>query len=171
MRRLLVVLGLSTALACTETADGPDLTGVWRITSHSENTAGCTPGAAVTDPPYIQFTKETLFGQEFYQWAACTSPTTCDEPNGLFGLAYAKAIDNGWEAQIYIASGNMANCSLGATVSTAVVGGDGGLTIETRAHEKTDVSGLMCDADEAKAAFDNSELTCASFEVMTAVRQ
>lgn len=167
--RLTTVVCLALLAACTETSDGPDLVGVWRVTSHSENTTGCTPGAAVTDPPYIKFSRETLFGQVYFQWAPCTTPDTC-EMTSLFDLSYAKAIPGGYEAQIYVASGDATACSLGATVSTAIVADDGTLTIETRTNTKDGVTGTACTTDEAKTALDAGQLACAGLEVMTAVR-
>ena len=160
---------LALMIACPETSEGPALVGVWRVTSHTENTAGCTPGAAVTDPPYIQFSRETVFGQEYFQWAPCTTPTMC-ETTSLFDLSYAKAIPGGYEAQIYVASGDATACALGATVSTAVLAADGTLTIETRSSTKDGITGTACTTDEAKAALDAGQLTCAGLEVMTAVR-
>lgn len=167
--RLTAFTCLAVAAACTETSEGPDLTGLWRVTSHTENTTGCTPGAAVTDPPYIQFSRETLFGQEYFQWAPCSAPGTC-ETTSLFDLSYAKAIPGGYEAQIYVASGDATACSLGATVSTAIVADDGSLTIETRINTKDSITGTACTTDEAKAALDAGQLACAGLEVMTAVR-
>ncbi|MBK9037403.1 MAG: hypothetical protein IPL61_40200 [Myxococcales bacterium] len=171
--RSLPVLTLSfvaLTIGCVETATGPDLVGVWQVTAQTENPTGCTPGPAVTGPPYIQFTQEELFGQTFFQWAACTSPTTCEMPNPLFDLAYAKAIAGGFEAQAYTASGDATACSLGAVVSTAIVAADGALTIETRTLTKSDVTGTTCQTEEAQAALNAGQLTCGSLAVLTATR-
>lgn len=172
MRSLSIVALSAAALsfACTETATGPDLVGVWQVTAHTENNTGCTPGPAVVDPPYLEFTQQELFGQTYFQWAPCTSPTTCEMPNGLFGLSYAAPIPDGWEAQIYITSGDMTACTLGATVSTAVVGADGTLTITTRISERTGVTGTACETDEAQAALEANQMTCIGLEVITASR-
>lgn len=169
MRLAVAALPLVLAAACTETADGPDLVGVWRVTSHTDNPSGCTPGPAVTDPPYLEWHRETLFGQVYYQWAPCATPTTCDSTS-LFSLSYAKPISDGYEASIYTSSGDMTSCVLGATVSTAVVAADGTLTIEIRHSHKDGVTGTACTTDEAQAALEAGQLTCGELEVLTAVR-
>lgn len=166
-----LVPALAALLAgCTETADGPDLTGVWRVTLHTENTAGCTPGATLTDPAYLKFSKESIFGQEYFQYVGCSDAgVTCEPSNGLFGLSYASPITDGWQAEIYSSSGDPAHCSMTATVSTAVVRG-GGLTIETRSSVASDVAVTDCSPDEAKARLAAGTLTCERFEQFTAVR-
>ena len=50
----------------------------WATFRDLHRVGSCFPGAVVTDPPYIQFTRETLFGQEYYQWAPCSGPGTCE---------------------------------------------------------------------------------------------
>jgi len=169
MRLIAVACLAVAAAACTETYQGPDLAGVWRVTGHTQNTTGCTPGDAVTEPPYLRFSEETVFGQTYYQWAPCTSPTTC-EMTTLGSLAYGKAIPNGYEAQAYAQSGDATACTLGATVSTAVLGDDGALTIETRVLTKTGITGTACTLAEAQAALDAGQLGCVGLEVMTATR-
>jgi hypothetical protein len=161
----------ATLAACTETADGPDLTGVWRVTVHTQNPTGCTAGPAVTDPPYIKFTRENLFGQKYYQYVDCSDAgTTCDPSNGLFGLAYAQSIPDGWQAEIYVASGDTAHCSLSGTISTAIVGADGSLAIDTRESGISDVAVSACTTDEAKARLAAGSLPCVSSEQLSAVR-
>lgn len=155
---------------CTETADGPDLVGVWQVTAHTHDDAGCGEGTIETDPPYIQFTRESILGQEFFQWAACTSPTACAEPNPLFDPSYGTAITDGWEAKIFTKSGDTAGCILGAVISTAVVGADGSLTVDTRLHS-TEVTGTTCTLAEAEAAYDGGRMTCGSRDRMIAIRQ
>ena len=167
-----LVPALAVLLAgCTETADGPDLTGVWRVTLHTENTAGCTPGAALTDPAYLKFSKESIFGQEYFQYVGCSDAgITCDAGNGLFDLSYATSIPDGWQAEIYSSAGDPAHCSMTATVSTAVVGRDGALTIETRSSTAADIAVTDCSPDEAKARLAAGTLTCERFEQLSAVR-
>ena len=167
----LTLATLTLALAgCTETADGPDLTGLWQVTAHTHDDAGCGEGMVETDPPFIQFTKEELFGQEFFQWAPCTAPGACAEPNALFDPAYAAAIADGWEARLYVSSGDAAGCALSAVISTAVVGADGVLTVDTRGHS-VDVTGTACDVDEAEDAYAAGSMTCNNRDRMIAARQ
>jgi hypothetical protein len=165
---LTAALGLA---ACTETSDGPDLTGVWRVTAHNANTTGCTAGPAVVDPAFIKFTQESIFGQKYFQYVGCSDAgTTCDASNGLFGLSYATSIPDGWQAELYVSSGDTAHCSLTATLSTAVVGADGSLAIETRQSLAADIAVSACTTEEAKARLKNGTLMCASFETISAVR-
>lgn len=171
-------LALATALAalslagCGDSDDGPDLTGVWTVTAHTANDTGCTPGAEVLDPPYIKFTRETIFGQSYYTFVGCqdVEGTTCE--GSLFGGFYAEAIENGWRSAAYIAAGDDANCSLSAQISDAVVQADGALLIESRTSESVagPVPAGTCTTDEAEARLKAGTLTCARFESMTAQR-
>jgi len=146
---------------------GVDLSGGWQVTAHTVNDTACdAPGPAVADPPYIRFERDSLFGQKYYQWGPCTDATeaSCDSGGGLFGLLYAKEIDNGWQAEIYVASGAAGDCLLSATVSTAVVEEEV-LSIETRRSE-LDHANTPCEsADEAMM-----QMPCVGLEMMTGVR-
>lgn len=167
----------STALAvalfaCTAVDDGPDLAGVWRVTAHTDNPTGCTPGPAVTEPPFIKFTRETIVGQPFYQYVHCADAgVTCEPANPLTGLAYAKDIPGGYEAVFPDATGDATSCSLMATVSQAIVAADGSLAIETRRRASTGLVGVACTTREAELRAAAGTLPCVGLETLTATRE
>jgi hypothetical protein len=150
--------------------DGEELLGVWAVTSHTENDLGCdVEGAAVADPAFIKFVEGSFFGQDYYEYVACTDAggAACEEPGFLFGLLYAEPIDGGMRAAIYAASGSPDDCLLSATVSDAVVAG-AALRIETRRRVQDNVTGTRCDADDAQARAGS--LPCDGLEVLVGAR-
>lgn len=173
---LALALSLVALGACGGEEEGPDLTGVWRVGSHLRNETGCTPGPAVTDPPYIKFTREEFFGQKYFVYVDCNDAagTDCEPSSGIFGLPYSDPIPDGYEAEVYTSSGGGAvDCALGAIISTAIVDRSGGLTIDTRQYS-TNVAGLSeddCNPDEAQARQEAGSLTCDTFEQLAALRE
>ncbi|MEZ4404072.1 MAG: hypothetical protein R3B06_28885 [Kofleriaceae bacterium] len=165
--------GLCAALiaggACTELSTGPDLSGVWQVTSYTAAGAGCGPGADVGGLPYIEFSRETIAGQVFYQWARCTSATACEAANPLEDLQYARAVVGGYAAAQYGGSGDATSCLLTARVSTAVIGADGALSIVTEEH-RDQVTGSACDAPAAQSADDAMTLPCVAVTRIIAIR-
>ncbi len=121
---LVTVVALVAGAGCGK--DGDELLGVWQVTAHSRNQAGCdAEGAAVAEPAYIKFIAGSFFGQDYVEYVDCTDAAgaACDGPGGLFGLLYAESIDGGMRAAIHAASGSAADCLLSSTVSDAVVSG------------------------------------------------
>lgn len=170
---LLSLVAAAAALGAAAAGCGnpyDDLLGVWQVTAHTENAAGCdAEGPAATDSsPYIKFVEGSFFGQEYAEYLACTDAgTTCDEPGGLFGLLYAEEISGGMRAQIYASSGSPEDCVLSGTVSDAVIRG-GELRIETRSRSLDNVTDSSCDPDDTQARWD--DLPCNRYEVIVGVR-
>jgi hypothetical protein len=167
MRTVSLMIVVATGVALTACGGGVDLSGMWQVTAHTLNDTACDmPGPAVADPPYIRFEEGNLFGVKYFQYGDCTDATeaSCDGGGGLFGLLYSEEIDNGWQAQIYVASGQPGNCFLSSTLSTALVE-EGVLSIETRSSEMDNVDTPCADADEAKR-----EMPCVQLEMLSGVR-
>jgi len=169
--RLHVVAATAAFAAATAGCGEPydDLLGVWRVTAHTENEAGCDgEGPAVAGPPYIKFIEGSFFGQEYAEYIACADAgTMCDEPGGLFGLLYAEEISGGVRAQLYASSGSPEDCVLSGTVSDATVQG-GQLRIETRSRSQDNVTDSSCDPDDTEARW--ADLPCTRYEVIVGAR-
>lgn len=155
---------------CADEDDGPDLTGVWRVTLHTQNPSGCSVGPQVTDPPFIKFAREELFGQKYFVYVHCSDAgVTCEPSSGIFGNAYSIPITDGHRSESYGTADLGTECILSGTISTALVGRDGALTIETRRSSQT-VTGVECTADEARARLEAGTLPCVELETLAAVR-
>ncbi len=170
MRRQATILVLALALgACSDSLDGPEVVGVWRVTAHTENNAGCTVGAAVTDPPFIEFSKENILGVEYLTYASCTDAATCQDP-GFLGYQFTTAVTDGYEGRGHSAIPGNPECALGASFSQLLVR-SGTMTIENRTYGTTEVlSEPQCTLDEARRRDQAGSLPCLSFESFTAVR-
>ena len=171
MRRQATSIALLTLAlgACSDGLEGPDVLGVWRVTAHTDNTAGCSAGPAVTDPPFIQFTKEKFFGVEYLTYGPCSDATTC-EPDG-FGHIFATPITDGYASESYSAfRGSGPDCALGAALSQLVVSG-GTMAIKNRSYGMTEaLTADQCTSDAAKQRYQAGTLPCLSFESLTTVR-
>lgn len=172
-RRVALALGLGAGLAAGLAGcgkDGEELLGMWQVTAHTENPAGCeAEGPAVTDPPFIRFAEGSFFGQDYFEYVACrdAAGADCDPSAGLFTLLYAEPVAGGMRAAIYAASGSSDDCLLAATISDAVVTA-GALRIETRRRHQDGVTDSACDADDAEARA--ATLPCTELEVLVGQR-
>lgn len=150
----------------------PDIRGMWQVATHTENTSACdAEGPAVVDPPYINFVRESFFGQSWLTYESCDDPagTSCTG-GGLFSIAYFDEIEDGYRAEVTSSSGSGTSCSLSYVESTAIVQEDGSLRIETRSKSETITvaSSDECTIDEARAR--KATMPCRNFEVITATR-
>ncbi len=167
----LALTAVLTPLAFATAACGDDpspLLGVWQVTAHTANPAGCgAEGPAVTEPPFIKFIEGEFFGQEFVERVDCTSATMCDDSASLFGELYSESIDGGLRASVYASSGDSTACVLSASRADATITG-GALRIEKRRYASGTLSGVTCEPDTAEAMF--ATLPCVELEVMTGTR-
>lgn len=168
---LAAALGLGLS-ACTDTDTGPDVTGVWAVTAHTQNPTGCGAGDVVTDPPYIKFTREEILGQHFYAYADCVDAgINCEQGGGLFGLSYTEGNPDGWRHDSYGSVPSGTGCVLSHTVSDLVVTGQS-LTIDTKGYELTDdtIAEDDCSLETARSKFAAGALGCTSAETLAATR-
>lgn len=162
---ILAPLALTTA-ACGD--DPSPLLGVWQVTAHTENPAGCdAEGPAVAEPPFIKFIEGEFFGQEFVERVDCTSATMCDEGGNLFGELYTESIDGGLRSSIYASSGDSTACVLSGSRSDATIA-NGALRIETRRYASGTLTGVTCEPETAEAML--TTLPCVELEVMTGTK-
>ena len=151
-------------------ADSADLSGIYAVTSHTENTNACdVEGPAVTTPPYISFERQSIFGVVYYTYSSCPDATgTGCTGGGLFSLPFTELIPGGRKAEVSASSGVVPSCSLSYTVSTAILGADGALRIETRRYRETITiaSDAECSSDAAKTR--GTSMPCTSFEAISA---
>jgi|GEM_PF-2969846 len=156
--------------ACTTgDLDGPDVVGVWRVTAHTKNTQGCTVGPALTDPPFIKFTKENLAGLEYLVYAPCSDATTCESSD--FGPAFTEPNGNGYTftnaSKLFTGS----TCTLGGERSSLTVGADGAMAIEHRNFGiDTELTEAQCTVEEARSRLQAESLPCRDLETLAAVR-
>jgi hypothetical protein len=170
-RPLLALLAATAAGSAGCGKDGEELMGVWQVTSHTLNEAGCTAeGPAVeAGPRFVKFIRGEFFGQDYLEYVECPDATgaACDDGGNIFGLLYAEPIDGGMLAEAYGASGSADNCLYSSTESRAVAP-DSMLRIETRRNRQDDVTGTACDLDEAEAR--KNTLPCAELEILIGER-
>ena len=161
------MITLLTLAAMSGCGSDADLTGVYLMTSHTENLSDCTvEGAAVDEPTYFALEKEDLFGQEYFSYSECTSAelTSCSG-GGLFGLIFSIAIDNGWRGEVSMSSGSGDPCHLSYGEHSAVFQDDDSLRIEARVWgEEVTVSEADCHYDEAEDR--GKDMPCESFQVL-----
>ncbi|MBP8806373.1 MAG: hypothetical protein KBG48_21945 [Kofleriaceae bacterium] len=160
-----------TPLALTAAACGDDpspLLGVWQVTAHTANPAGCdAEGPAVAEPPFIKFIEGEFFGQEFVERVDCTSATMCDEGGNLFGELYTEDIPNGLRSSIYASSGDSTACVLSGSRADATIV-NGVLRIEKRSYASGTLAGVTCEPETAEAML--ATLPCVELEVTTGTK-
>jgi hypothetical protein len=162
-----VVAAGMTAAGCSSRVD---ISGLYEVTAHTLNEASCdTEGAPVDEPPYFSIEKDEFFGQTFYVYNDCTSPSPDDCTGfGLFGRSFTQPISDGWKGQVSTSSGSGGQCYLSFRQMSAVFQPDGSLRIEDRMwQEQAELSEDRCDTDEAEAR--GSSMPCAHFEVISGV--
>jgi hypothetical protein len=161
-RVVVVVLGLT---ACG--TDGIDLRGTYQVIAHTADATGCTSPVAVTDPPYVRFTKDSIFGNDYYALSACTDATQTDCPSaGLYG-PFAQPIDDGWRAELGVAQ-TIGGCVLDYALADAVLTGDALVIDGHRYHDETDRPDSECTGQTAVDLGDS--LPCAGIEHLEATK-
>lgn len=162
IRVLVVVLGLT---ACG--TSGIDLGGTYRVTAHTADATACTNQVVVTDPPYVRFTKDSLFGSDYFALSACTDPAQMDCPSaGLYG-PFAQPIEDGWRAELGVAQ-TIGGCVLDYATADAVLMDDALVIDARRYHDETDRPDSECTGDNAVALGDS--LPCVGAEHLEATR-
>ncbi len=165
-----IVVGIVVGLAACGGAAEEPLLGVWTVASHTHGDAGCAAqGPAVADPPFVQFQRSDVLGQEVVELVDCTTPTSCAASAGLAGRLFTESLPaGGLRAEVFTSFGGEADCALAASRTDAVVADDDSLRIEARTYETRDLSGVVCAPATARALF--ASLTCKTLDVLTAVR-
>lgn len=160
----MVIAILVACAACGD--DDVDLSGIYAVTHHTENSGDCVAeGNDVDDPPFFSMDPGELFGVDIFAYSECTSadPISC-QAGGLF---FQLPIDGGWRnEQSGIIGGG--NCVLSFQEATAVFEPSGDLRIESRRYEEAaefPFSDPRCTTDEAELRGDT--MPCAEFLVIT----
>ncbi|MGE0872062.1 MAG: hypothetical protein AB7P03_26120 [Kofleriaceae bacterium] len=144
--KLLVCVGLLAA--CGEDLDGPDLSGVYQVTTAVESDADCNPTTPIEMPdPYFILESKELFGHTYFHHAGCPTadPASCEEFGSLGPLD--SGFDGGWEGGLGFAVGSMPPCTLGYSYGSATVIDDTTVQVEDRSYIAEDQP--TCDANEA----------------------
>jgi hypothetical protein len=167
MRITLAFVLTSLALgACG--GSGTDLSGMYQVTSISEDTNGCGAGTMPTNPPaFLHPKSQDLLGQTIWNVEECTAndPMSC---SGDFVGFLVQEIPNGWSVPISSASGGMGSpCGYGYALETATLS-KGVLTVESTFYAQTDTTPTqgMCSTDEAKKR--GTTMPCKSHKIATA---
>jgi hypothetical protein len=165
-RRFLVVLAITGAgTGCG--ADGIELGGTYQVTVHTADAAGCANQVAVTDPPYVRFTKESILGGEYFVLSACTDPLAADCPGaGVYG-PFAQPIDSGWRAEIGVAQ-TIGGCVLDYAIADATLIVDLLVIDGRRYHDETARPDSECTGEAAVDLGDS--LPCAGAEHLEAAK-
>lgn len=160
------IVGLA---ACGGAAEEP-LLGVWTVASHTHDDAGCVaPGVAVAEPPFVQFQRSDVLGQQVIELVDCATPTSCAASGGLAGRLFTESLPGGGlRAEVFTSFGDDTACALAASRTDAMVADDDSLRIEARTYETRDLSGVVCAPATARALF--ASLTCKTLDVLTAAR-
>lgn len=142
-------------------AGGPDITGLYRMTSSASDGSGCGPGMTLTTPVYFQVVKQELLGLPFYSFKTCTSadPSTCQSGFGLL----SQPIDNGWRGEVSVSSGDSTGCTLAYTVETAVETARS-LRYERHTYSQGNVQGTAC--KPADATSRGTSMPCTAYVLL-----
>jgi hypothetical protein len=139
--------------------------GVYQVTLHTENDAGCTEGAPVAEPPYFSFEYfGELNGRHLYEVRGCTSAdeSTCpdtlafvaDAPVGLFAF-FQDAAQAGSE------------CTLDFTTYSGLLDGER-FELHTSTYEEIQTSPPSCTPADAGARGD--DMPCVALEHLVGTR-
>ena len=146
---------------------GPDLAGTYQVLVHAADATGCATLVPVSDPPYVRFTAESIFGQDYFTLSACADPDQVDCPGaGLYG-PFAQPIDDGWRAELGFAQ-TAGGCILDYVIADAVLAGEQLVIDGRRYHDESVRPDSECTGEHAVALGDS--LPCASAEHLEAVR-
>jgi hypothetical protein len=165
-RSSLTILAIAS-LAASGCSDDVDLSGTYAVNLHRVDDSGCSAGTVVADsPPYIRFTQEEFFGQEYYEWNWCTdsSDASCLDASGY--SLYGEPISGGWKSELTFSSWFGTDCSVGSSTSTAVLEQEV-LRIETRHRQGMfQIEEGDCEPELAEERAD--EMTCVQLETIDA---
>lgn len=144
----------------------PDLEGIYQVTSHTLNEAGCDVEgpAAADDYPYFSLRPDDFLGESLLAFGTCTGPTIEEcEDFGLFSSFLE--IDGEWKMQISTAS-FAGTCTLGYFIGSTLEQPDGSLRLEFRNYSEVDetLDADACDTDVADAR--GTDMPCDRYEVV-----
>jgi hypothetical protein len=164
MRALVLVLIASVASACAEDVD---LTGVYVVDSDVMSNPCGADEPEPDAPAYLRFQKGELFGSPYFAYFACVDEagSDCASIGGLFDGFY-EPIDDGWQGRTSTASGNAADCALGYSLQTAILGGNQ-LVVESSSYADRLAVG-SCTPEEAERR--GAEMPCLQHERIQATK-
>ncbi len=153
---LLAGCGDDDATGGTPTPAGTDISGVYVVTAHTENTLACdTEGTARTEPTHFAVRPGSQVG---YYAVACASATDCptDLAQAAFDGNFIANLDtvetDGWSSELTVSADIGVDCTLSFSTSRATVADDGSLTLELWTYEDHVPSGdAACSPTEALA--------------------
>ncbi len=162
---------LAAGLLLVACAEDPDISGIFRTTSHLVDDDSCGTGEPAADPAYFRLRMENFF-VDFYALASCDgpSPDTCDGGSllSLFGATFVEPGDDGWTGESFAASsvGVGTPCLLAHVTSAATWQSDGTMQVEISVYSTEDATliGEACKFAAAEARQD--ELPCTAHELL-----
>lgn len=164
-------LALGVLLACG--GSDVDLSGIYRVTYHTQNQNDCSvEGAPVDEPAYFRMSEEELFGQTYFSMSECTSAdeATCSGGGLFLGMIFSMPIDDGWKGETSLSSGSGDPCALTYSEASAVFQDDDSLRIEIRAWgEEITVAEGDCGYELAEDR--GKSMPCQNFEVMAGTEE
>src|SRR5258706_7721525 len=165
--RALLLVACAGLVAC----GAPDLSGIYQVTTHTEDQAGCGPGTPATSPPYFELKRGSLFGTTLFEYILCSAPQTSSCLDlGLLSIAFDVATRDGWVGDSYSANGSGSVCVLGHIASSALLQSDGDVRIEFRHFSQTFQSTPSGGCTQQAARAQSATLPCASDEVLFGTR-
>ncbi|MGE0548151.1 MAG: hypothetical protein AB7O24_10415 [Kofleriaceae bacterium] len=133
---------------CGEDLDGPDLSGVYQVTSAVESETDCNPLVPVVMPdPYFLLEPKELFGHTYFHHVVCPTadPASCEEYGSVGPLD--TGFDTGWEGGIGFSAGSEPPCTLGYSYGIVTKIDEMSVQVEDRSYIAEDQP--TCDAEEA----------------------
>jgi hypothetical protein len=146
---------------------GPDLEGLYQVTSQVVAEDGCANEIPVTDgDPYFRIVKTDFLGADIHSPQSCetTDPESCSSLGFLAFLA--DEIDDGYAGQTASASGSNGQCLLGFLHYQATLDGDTVTFVAEQYGEE--ISSATCDADQAAAR--GRAMPCLTKQVIVGTR-
>jgi hypothetical protein len=167
------VLGAAMLIAAAGCGgDDVDLTGVYRVDSAVGSMPCGTDVPLAMPPAYIELSKQTFFGAEFFSLQECRDAAATDcTGGGLFGDSFAEPIEGGWRGVVTAAfSGGSSDptCTLRYSLGTALLAGST-LTVESTDYsEEVANTEALCSTDEAERR--STMMACIAHEQLVATR-
>jgi hypothetical protein len=169
MRPLPVLLLLPLVVGGCGGGDPVDLSGVYRVDVAVESAPCGADTPTISPPAYVKLGKESLFGQQYFDYATCTDAAGTDCAGGGLFSGFFEPIDDGWRGVVTSSSGSGGSCSLGYFEQTAILT-DGMLVIEASTYRDTvDLAAEQCQPEEAERRGDT--MPCEEHTRVDATRQ